>query len=73
MLGDRGSTHNAHRLEAAVSSVLVRKTHRKLGVETGRTISSASASDRRDGLVHRGDKVPIITVPVMVIGRSSNH
>ena len=32
-----------------------------------------SASDRRDGLVHRGDKVPIITVPVMVIGRSSNH
>lgn len=73
LLGDRGSTHNAHCLEVAVSSVLVRKTHRKLGVETGRTIGSASASDRRDGLVHRGDKVPIITVPVMVIGRSSNH
>ena len=42
-------------------------------VETGRTIGSASASDRRDGLVHRGDQVPIITVPVVEIDRSSNH
>ena len=32
-----------------------------------------SASDRRDGLVHRGDQVPIITVPVVEIDRSSNH
>ena len=35
LLGDRGSTHNAHRLEAVVSSVLVRKTHRKLGLKRG--------------------------------------
>ena len=72
MLGDRWSTHNAHRIGNS-GIVLVRKTHRKLGVETGCTIGSASASDRRDGLVHRGNQVPVVAVPVVKVDRSSNH
>ena len=73
LLGDRGSTHNAHCLEVAVSSVLVRKTHRKLGVESGDTSGRASASDRSDGLVHRGDQVPVVAVPVVEIDRISSN